>query len=525
VTEQLQSRPSPSGGGRLGSLARGGALNMVGAAVASLANVLLVVVITRNWSATTAGTFFSVTSVFLLVAVVAKLGTTTGLVYFLSRARALHRLGQARAVLRVGLAPVAVLSVLAAVAVFLLAPSIASVAVPTHQAEFTSLLRTLAPFLPAAALTDTWLAATRGFGSMRATVRIEKVARSLLQLLLVLLAAAYATGPSLGVAWAAPYVVAAVLSGWAVRRAVRAAGQRTSSGTASAGHEPAGADRPVATFRTFWAFTWPRAVSSLAQFALQRLDVLLVAALRGPAEAAVYTAATRFLVVGQLGAQAISSAAQPQLGEALARDDRTLANQIYRTATAWLMLLSWPLYLLSAAFAPLLLSVFGAGYGAGAVVVVVLALAMLVATGCGMVDMVLTMGGRTSWNLGNTLLALAVNVGLNLLLIPPLGILGAAIAWAAAILANNLVPLAQIGLVLGLHPFDGATGRAALLALTCFGVLPGGLLLLDVPTAAVLAAVLLVSVPLYAWSCWISREVLSLDALVGGLSRRRPSAS
>ena len=41
---------------------------------------------------------------------------------------------------------------------------------------------------------------------------------------------------------------------------------------------------------------------------------------------------------------------------------------------------------------------------------VILSLSMLVATGCGMVDMVLIMAGRTSWNLGNALLALAVNL-------------------------------------------------------------------------------------------------------------------
>jgi O-antigen/teichoic acid export membrane protein len=151
--------------------------------------------------------------------------------------------------------------------------------------------------------------------------------------------------------------------------------------------------------------------------------------------------------------------------------------------------------------------------------VVVLALAMLVATGCGMVDMLLTMGGRTSWNLGNTLLALTVNVGLNLLLIPPLGILGAALAWAAAILANNLVPLAQIGLVLRLHPFDRATGRAALLALACFGVLPGGLLL-TVSSPVALAVSLAVGVPLFGALCWTSRHVLRLAVLRAGLTQR-----
>ena len=102
----------------------------------------------------------------------------------------------------------------------------------------------------------------------------------------------------------------------------------------------------------------------------------------------------------------------------------------------------------------------------------VLAAAMLLATGCGMVDMVLAMAGRTSWNLGNVLLALAVTLAVDLPLVPRLGALGAAIGLAAAVCVNNLVPLAQIGTALRLHPFGRATVAAAGLAVACFGV-PG----------------------------------------------------
>lgn len=487
---------------------------MAGAAIAAVANLVLVAAVTRGFPAATAGTFFAVTSAFLLVAVLARLGTTTGLVYFISRARALDRLHEVPAVLRAGLAPVAVFSVACGAALFLLAPDVAALTVGSRQEEFTALLRSIAPLLPAAVLTEVLLAATRGFGSMSATVRIEKIGRSLLQLVLVTAAASWAAVAWLGTAWAAPYVVAAVMAA----RSLRAAARRAATTSAPLSRTPG---RPApAIARPFWAFTWARAVSSLAQAALQRLDILVVAALRGPAEAAVYTAATRFLVAGQLGASSISSAAQPQLGEALARGDRALANRLYRTATAWLMLVTWPLYLLAALFAPLLMRLFGDGYSAGTPVVVILSLVMLLATGCGMVDMVLTMGGRTSWNLVNTLVALAVNIALNLLLVPHWGIVGAATAWAGAILVNNLLPLAQIGWALGLHPFDAATRRAAVVGLTSFGALPGAVLLAGVPTVVALPLSMILGVPLYAWLCWRSREVLQLRSL-SSLRRHR----
>lgn len=505
MTWLVEHQPAQKRRDRVSSLARGGVANIAGAGVAAVANVLLVVAITRNVPAAIAGTFFAASSVFLIAAVVAKLGTSTGLVYFLSRARALDRPGDVRPVLAVALTPVVLVAVLGGVALYTFAPAIAAVAVDSHQAEFTGLLRALAPFLPAAALTDTWLAATRGFGSMRPTVRIEKVIRSVLQVVAVALVAGYLTGPSLGIAWAAPYVVAAAAAGWSVRSTVH----RLVSDEPPAGPPASTAEHA----RRFWAFTWPRTFSSIAQFALQRLDVIMVAALSGPVEAAVYTAATRFLVVGQLGAHSISSAAQPQLGEALARADRPAANEIYRTATAWLMLITWPLYLLCVFFAPSILGIFGPGYEDGTVVVVVLALTMLVATGCGMVDMLLTMGGRTSWNLGNTLLALGVNIGLNLVLIPEWGILGAAVAWAAAILVNNLLPLAQVGLVLRLHPFAAGTGRAAVLALACFALLPALVLSTGMPAFVALVVSSAIGIPLYVAACWRSRDVLRLTSL------------
>ena len=54
---------------------------------------------------------------------------------------------------------------------------------------------------------------------------------------------------------------------------------------------------------------------------------------------------------------------------------------MYQTTTAWLILVSWPIYLASAVFAPLLLQVFGPGYDQAAAAVVILCLTMLVAHG------------------------------------------------------------------------------------------------------------------------------------------------
>jgi O-antigen/teichoic acid export membrane protein len=368
-----------------------------------------------------------------------------------------------------------------------------------------TLIRLLAAFLPLAVGYDLGLAITRGFHRMGPTVLLEKVVRPLAQLVLVLAVLPSGRLGLLGAAWALPYVVTAALT-WSAVRSLPGSSGAARATTRGLQHEVS---------RAFWRFTAPRAVAGVAQILLQRLDILLVAALRGPADAAIYTAATRFLVVGQLVNQALSAPVQPQLSRLLARGDRPAAQTVYQASTAWLVLTAWPVYLLAAVFAPLYLALFGHGYADATSTVVVLSLAMLVGTGCGMVDIVLIMAGRTTWNLANTLLALGVNVAVDLLLIPPLGVFGAAVGWAAAIVAANLVPLGQVFGSLRLHPFGGATLCAAALAAGCFAALPLlGQALIGGSIGA--AAGLAVGTAGYAAGLWRGRRGLHLV----GLTRR-----
>lgn len=498
VTQGTAPR-SARGRADLGRLARGGVLGLLGAGVSAVAGVLIVLVLARAVPAAAAGTFFALTSVFLLGQAIAKLGTNTSLVYYLTRFRALGVPERIPGTLRIALVPVVAVSLVLALGLYAAAPWLSEVLVGEATPAAQTALRVCALLIPVAALADALVSATRGFDTLVPTVVWDRIGRSLLQVLAVVVAVllGWVAVGALVAAWALPYLLPALLGGRDLARRVRKL--------------PRG-DAPPLEAGEFWRFSGPRALASMAQIALQRLDIVLVAALLGPVPAAVYTAASRVLVVGQLANQAISTAIQARLGELLATDDIPAANTAYRAATAWLILLNWPLYLLCALFAPQLLSVFGEVYTGGVDVVVILSAAMLLASACGMVNLVLVMAGRSIWNLGNALLALGVNVGLDLLLIPRLGIAGAAVGWGVAIAVSNLVALAQIRASLGLHPFGRATLVAMGLAGSCFGVLPGLALALGVgpgPTAAAVA----VGAAAYGLLVYRLRRTLAVDVL------------
>lgn len=524
MTDTLQ-KASNSTGTR--GVARGGLANMAGSALAGGAGVAVTWVVARSLGADQAGAFFSATAAFVLTGGLAKLGTQTGLVYWPARLRATGRDHLLGACLRTGLLPVLALSMLLAAGLWFAAPAIARTT--AHQAAgvigtHTAGLRVLAVFVPLQAMTDALLTATRGYRAMRPTVLLDRVLRSALQVVLVALAgvaALYASAslPLFAFAWAAPYLPVTVLAAYSLRKLYRA-----SKPPGSALENPATrrAERSEVR-RAFWRFTGPRALASVAQLALQRVDVLLVAALGGLTPAAIYAVAGRFVVLIQFANQGISQSVQPRLAEALATGDRDTANHLYRTATGWLVLVTWPINLLVMLFAPVYLRFFGDGYTAGTPVVVVLACAMLVATGCGMVDMVLAMAGRTSWNLVNVLIALGVTIGLDVLLVPRYGALGASVGLACAMVANNLLPLIQVGRVLGLHPFGAGTRAAALLSVGCFGALPRLATALAGDGPVGLSLAMLVAVPAFLAGAWLLRGPLALAAFKPFTSRRRTS--
>ena len=558
ATPESAERPAGKGGQpQLAEVARGGTLNLIGAGVSAATTVGVTVFVTRKFSLPVAGAFFTAISAFLIVEAVASLGANVGLVYFIARLRSLGEEKRIPTIIRAAVIPVIVASLLLTVLMIGAAEPLSKLLLSGHLAKggavspaaVAQALRVLALTLPFAALLDTYLGIGRGYRDMRPTVVIDKIGRSAVQVFGIVVAVAAGSAALLAPLWALPYVPATAVAWLWVRRIRRrpSKGPRGMpdvppelaallaistpvpkiKGALQRGSRTAARRLANANPRGFWQFTTPRGIASLASITLQRIDIVLVAILMGPGWAAVYTAATRFLVAGQLGNMAISMAAQPRFTELFALGDRRSANVIYQVTTAWLVLLTWPLYMLAIVYGPIVLSVFGHSYKAGADVMLILGVTMLLATACGQVDMVLITTGRSSWSLINGLLAVGVNVSLDLVLIPRYHITGAAIGWAVAIIVTNLMPMAQLASSIHLQPFGRGTILAAGLSALSFCAIPlairsvlgGGLTGLAVGVAA--------GCVVQAIGLWRFSDVLQLSAMPGisSIQRRLRRAS
>lgn len=519
TTEPGESARSAQVGLVMAGVARSGAASLLGSGVSAVCQLLVVLVTTRFYSPAEAGALFAATAAFLIVVALVQVGADQGLVRFVAWHRARGEHAQVQHAIRIGLLPMVVASLVGAGALFLLAGPVSSLFSADSAELVGQMLRVLAATVPIAALHEVLLAGTRGFGGMRPTILVERILRPALQpVAIVAVALAGAEASVLALAWAAPYAVAVVLSGIALRRLARSSRVAVDA-TTTTGRGDAGSPRGSLT-REFWRFALARGAARVCHAALQRVDVILVATLVGTSAAAVYTAATRFIALGQLVNQAVQQVIQPRLASMLSRHERASAEDVVRQSTLWLTALAWPGYLTLVVLAPTLMSVFGPSYTVGASTVVVLALAMMFATATGPVDVVLLMAGRSGPSLATVVLALVLDVVGCLLLVPPLGIFGAAVAWAVAIVTRNLVTLMLTRRLVNISAWSRELGVVSACAVGCLAVVQVPLALLDPPRMLLVASVA-VGAAAYAALLWQLRRRTGLDVLVSLVRRPR----
>lgn len=492
-------------------VARGGSLNFVGAAANGLFQFLLVVAVAQVLTKDQSGAFFEAIALFVILSNTCELGADTGLTRMIPRYRVQGRLADIRGALRVGIWPSMASGAAFAVLTFAFAHPLARVFTHKSAADATAVadyIRVLAVFLPLSCAYTVAIAATRGFGTMLPNALVDRIARSAAQTAAVVVVVLVGGGATqIAVAWAVPFLLGLVVSLWWVRLLVRQ--------TEAAGHpdpQPAMPLRQLAA--EFWTFTAPRGLTGVFQVTILWVGTLMVGNLSSTAAASVYTASTRYLVVGSVVNLAIIQVIGPKLAELLSTNEQQRARDVYQVATSWLMALAWPMYMTLALFAPVLLRVFGHKFSGGASSLEILAVAMVVATGIGPVDVVLLMGGRSFWNLFNVAVALALDIGISLVLIPRIGIAGAAVAWAAAILFNNIAPLAEVRAFLKLHPFGRGFPAVAGAAIVSYGGVGLAVRLLLGASVPSLIIYFVVATGAYAGFLVLARERVELPLLV-----------
>jgi O-antigen/teichoic acid export membrane protein len=231
--------------------------------------------------------------------------------------------------------------------------------------------------------------------------------------------------------------------------------------------------------REVFAFTIPLLSSDLVYIVMNTSDVVLLGYFRDSAEVGAFRAIWPAAHLNLMVMTSFALLFTPLAARFFARQDRERMNELYWQTAIWVAVFTFPVFALTFALAePLTVTLFGERYADSAPYLALLSLGYYFSAALGLNGLTLKVFGKLKYIVSINLLAVVVNVGLNLVLIPRYGALGAAIGTTGTVIAHNV--LKQIGLRLGtgISLFQRSHARVyATIVLSAAGLLLAQLLL------------------------------------------------
>lgn len=172
-----------------------------------------------------------------------------------------------------------------------------------------------------------------------------------------------------------------------------------------------------------------------------RADIIMLGWLRGPEEVALYAAASRLAVILLLPLQAVSAMAAPMIAESYGHTDRSDLKRIASTSGLLIFAVTLPASIAFILLGEHILAIFGAEFQQGYSALVWLVFGQTVSALCGCVAVLMTMTSEHNKAALFNGATAALNLGLNWILIPRYGSMGAAIATGTSLGVQHVLML------------------------------------------------------------------------------------
>jgi O-antigen/teichoic acid export membrane protein len=218
--------------------------------------------------------------------------------------------------------------------------------------------------------------------------------------------------------------------------------------------------------RELFGFGLPLLTTNVVYVATTSLATVALGYFRPPSEVAAFRAVQPVAGLNTMVMLSFAILFTPAAGRLWARGDREGMRDLYWQTATWLAVLTFPVFVLTAALAePLTLQLFGLRYAESATYMALVSLGMYANAALGFNGLTIQMLGRIRYVVVINCCTVAFAVAIDLLVIPRFGALGASVAVLATLVLHNL--LKQAGLRgTGIGVFDS---RAAGVYLTILG--------------------------------------------------------
>lgn len=197
--------------------------------------------------------------------------------------------------------------------------------------------------------------------------------------------------------------------------------------------------------RELLAFILPGLSATLATAAIPSINIFLLGWLRNLADVAYYRAAVPVAELNGITLTSFTLLYIPSAARLVAREDYAGLNKLYWDMSAWMSVLSFPIFAATFSFAqPLTVFLYGARYAPSWPALALLSLGSYTNVALGFNLQTLKVLQRLRYIIVVSVVAVLTNLAVSILLIPRFGAAGAAAGAAIAVVSYNV--LLQIGL-------------------------------------------------------------------------------
>ena len=183
-----------------------------------------------------------------------------------------------------------------------------------------------------------------------------------------------------------------------------------------------------------------------------RIDIVMLSMLDGTRYVGIYSAASRIADVVVFSLVSANIVIIPMIARLNTSKNKSELESLVRLASKGTLLFSLPMVIFLVIFGHDILRLFGTGFASGYTVLVILILGQLASLISGPVGPLLMMTGHQDLAAKLVAISAVLNIGLNLILIPVVGMVGAAISTAVSLITLNLIMYISVRRRLNINP-------------------------------------------------------------------------
>lgn len=493
--------------------AKGGAVQMVGLAMQRVLQFLFGAIAVRILGTAGYGVYRQVAQVLNIGATLGLGGFHVAVVRFIARARSTGDHAGVRGAARTAMVGTGVLSFLIAAIIVLGADPIARAFVPDAQqrTQFAALFRLGAIYVPLFAAMRVLQGCTQAYKTMVPSVVIGNIVQPGVRFVAgatVLVAGLEVTG-AIWTLWLS-MGVAALVGAWMYLRILEPE-ERVATGHLN--------------FGEMLKFSFPQGLSQLLSIQSSGMGIIFLGILSTNRQVGLFAVALALQAPGQVVHVAVQNIWAPLVADLYERGEIDRLRSLFQTITRWVATCSLPIFGILMVEPDLFVRLFGGADAAdAAIVAAVVAAGNVFFTGTGPTGYAIAMIGRPFVNLMNSVTAVALYIGLGLILVPAYDALGMAIVYAVVNALLNIARAFECQVLAGIQPFGRTFYKPVLGTLAAAGTLllwrlvPGQGTVVELAGVALAAAVAI----LVLWALGMDPEERYVwDLIRGKLLRGR----